>query len=106
MSDNHFAGVHLTAFLMMNLLQPPLTNPHATLITLFRNAIRETMTMQDRVKDMSTYRPETKLIGQYFWHIGIRPGFDLMAGPEYDPKVIQWVYAQASLAAYDPIFDR
>ncbi|KAK4068705.1 uncharacterized protein Triagg1_7065 [Trichoderma aggressivum f. europaeum] len=106
MSDNVFAGVHHTAYMMGSLLQAPLTNPHATLITLFRNAIGETMTMQDRMMDMYTYRPETKLIGQYFKHIGVKPGYDPTAGPKVDPKAIMWTYAQANLAAYDPIFDR
>lgn len=92
--------------MMGTLLQTSLTNPHATLITLFRNAIRETMTMQDRVMDMYTYRPETKLIGQYFKHIGVKSGYDPTAGPKVDPKAIMWTYAQANVAAYDPIFDR
>ncbi|KAL7909005.1 hypothetical protein GGI35DRAFT_493828 [Trichoderma velutinum] len=106
MSDNLFVGIHHTAFIMGSLLQAPFTNPHATLITLFRNAIRETMTMQDRVMDMYTYRPETKLIREYFSYIGIKSGYDPMAGPKVDPKAIMWTYAQANVAAYDPIFDR
>ena len=107
LSDNMFDGMHTVAYLMGPLLQAPLINPHATLITLFRNAIRETMTMQDRVIDMYTYRPATKLIREYFSHLGVTTAnVDLIPAAMADPKAVQWAYAQANVANYDPIFDR
>ncbi|UKZ75167.1 hypothetical protein TrVFT333_002843 [Trichoderma virens FT-333] len=107
MADNLHAGMHTTAYRMGPLLQAPHVNPHATLITLFREAIRETMTMQDRIMDMYTYRPETKLIRKYFAYIGAyAAGYNPDAAPLSDPKAIKWTYAQANVANYDPIFDR
>ncbi|KAL7939876.1 glycosyl hydrolase family 76 domain-containing protein [Trichoderma chlorosporum] len=107
LSDNIFDGMHTTAFRMGPLLQAPLINPHATLITLFRNAIRETMTMQDRVMDMYTYRPATQLIREYNVRMGVTSAtFIARYPPEVDHKVIKWAYAQANVAVYDPVFDR
>ncbi|KAL6702167.1 hypothetical protein J3F84DRAFT_399618 [Trichoderma pleuroticola] len=101
-ADNLLAGMHHTAFVMGPLLQPPRANPHATLITLFRNAIRETMTMQDRMMDMYTRRPETKLMREYISYIGGKS----FHHPLLDHRPVMWTYAQANVAAYDPIFDR
>jgi hypothetical protein len=65
------------------------------------------MTMQDRIMDMYTYRPETKLIREYFSYIGAyAAGYNPDAAPLSDPKAIKWTYAQANVANYDPIFDR
>ncbi|QYS97447.1 MYND-type zinc finger protein samB [Trichoderma simmonsii] len=101
-ADNLLAGIHHTASAMGPLLQCPRANPHATLITLFRNAITETMTMQDRMMDMYTRRPEMKLIQEYISHIGAKS----FHHPLLDHRPLMWTYAQANVAAYDPIFDR
>ncbi|PKK48400.1 hypothetical protein CI102_8134 [Trichoderma harzianum] len=107
MSDNCFNGIHQTLFLIGFLLQPPLANPHATLITLFRNAIPETLSRQDVTAALFTDHPETRLMRASIAHRAIANGYEYL--PDHhmsDPKVIQWVYAQANLSNYDAVFER
>ncbi|KAL7949531.1 hypothetical protein V8C42DRAFT_341487 [Trichoderma barbatum] len=101
--DSFFAGIHPTVALMEPLLQAPLIKPHATLITLFRNAVLENMTRQDKVLDMLTYSPTTKLVLKYLSLKEIPVNnYDRMA----DPMAIKWAYALANATVYDHMFDR
>ncbi|KAK1490750.1 hypothetical protein CCUS01_14345 [Colletotrichum cuscutae] len=51
-SDAGYLGIYRTLDLMIPLLQSPLVNPHATLITLFMNAVDENATEIERLTDM------------------------------------------------------
>ena len=50
---------------MIPLLQPPTENPHATLITLFMNAVAEVSTVQDQIHDMTSNSQTTKRLLKY-----------------------------------------
>jgi hypothetical protein len=84
---------------MVPLLQEPLINPHATLITLFMNAVDENITDQDRIADMNLHSPTTKRLFEYLPPKG-RPN-----NPS-DPEIIKFSFAQDNVATYDHIFDR
>ena len=81
----------------MPLLQAPLTNPYATLITLFMNAVPENITKQDRIADI--HGPTTKRLLKYLPRKG-------MSTDSSDPAIIKFCYARDSVANYDYIFDR
>lgn len=85
---------------MIPLLQPPLVNPHATLITLFMNAVDQTITMQDQKADMSEKSVTTKRLLKYLPLKGMAR-FDTN-----DPQVIKFTYARDNVATFDHIFDR
>lgn len=50
---------------MVPLLQAPLENPHATLITLFMNAVDETLTDQDKLRDLTPHSTTIKRLLKY-----------------------------------------
>ncbi|GCB19351.1 SET domain and MYND-type zinc finger protein 6 [Aspergillus awamori] len=50
-SDQGYLGIHRTLNATVPLLQTPVDNPHATLITFFLNAVNETLTAQDKAKE-------------------------------------------------------
>ena len=84
---------------MVPLLQGPSINPHATLITLFMNAVDESLTPQDRMADVGKNSRATKRLLKYL------PLKGWPTNP-YDPQVIKFSYAQEKVATYDHIFDR
>lgn len=98
-SDSGYAGIHRTVGLMVPLLQGPLINPHATLITLFMNAVEETKTDQDRVSGISLHSPAVKRLLKYLPLKG-------MPTSSYDPELIKFAYARDIVTTYDHIFDR
>lgn len=84
---------------MAPLLQAPLINPHATLITLFMNVVDENMTRQDQMARM-THGPTTKRLWKY-----LPPPKGMSLSPN-GPEVIKSAFALESVATYDHIFDR
>jgi hypothetical protein len=80
---------------MLPLLQTPLQNPHATLITLFMNAVEETLTDKDRMQGLTPHSRETKDLFQY-----------LGASPVNKPDVIKLMVGRDLVTKYDHIFDR
>lgn len=84
---------------MVPLLQGPLANPHATIITLFMNAVDENITKQDRIADMTPHSPTTKRLLQY-----LPP--KTMPTNHSDPEIIKFSFARDYVATYDHIFDR
>jgi hypothetical protein len=84
----------------MPLLQGPSINPHATLITLFMNAIDENMTDQDRIAETNPHSLTTKRLLEYLPLKGVPPN------NISDPRVIKLSFARDSVATYDHIFDR
>lgn len=89
-----------TIGLMMPLLQDPLINPHATLITLFMNVVDENITDQDRMADATSHSPTTKRLLKYLPLKGMAP-INVS-----DPRVIKLSFARDNVATYDNIFDR
>lgn len=84
---------------MVPLLQTPLQNPHATLITLFMNAVDETLTDQDELRDLTDNRRVTKRLFKYLPPKG-RP-----TSP-YDPALVKFDLGRDFVTTYDHIFDR
>lgn len=83
---------------MVPLLQPPLINPHATLITLFMNAVNKNITDRDQIADMTPQSPTTKRLLKYL--PPKRP-----AGAN-DPEIIKFLYARNIIATYDHVFNK
>ncbi|KAJ1324714.1 DUF4470 domain-containing protein [Microdochium nivale] len=98
-SDCRYAGPHLTVGVMGPLLKSVATNPHATLITLFMNAVDDTKTKGDRAADaagrsratdrLTRYMPPTKL--------------PISIGDVY---MIKSMFAMDRVAEHDMYFDR
>jgi hypothetical protein len=84
---------------MSPLLQAPHINPHATLITLFMNAVDENMTQQDQMADATMHSPSTKRLLKF-----IPPNHPPTS--RYDPDIIKFTYARDFVRTYDSIFDR
>lgn len=84
---------------MVPLLQTPLENPHATLITLFMNAVDETLTDQDKIQGLTAHSPITKCLLKYLPPQG-RP-----TSP-YAPELIKFNLGRDLVRTYDHIFDR
>ena len=84
---------------MVPLLQEHLVNPHATLITLFMNAVDENMTDEDRIADRTADSPTTKRLVKYL------PPRGVPTTPS-DPRIIKFSFARDNVATYDHIFDR
>lgn len=86
---------------MVPLLQTPLENPHATLITLFMNAVDETLTDQDKLRDMTSNLSTSKRLFEY-----LNPKGGPRPTSSYDPLFIKSNLGRDLLAAYDHTFDR
>ncbi|CZS75064.1 unnamed protein product [Fusarium graminearum] len=98
-SDGGYLGIHQTVGIMSPLLQAPHINPHATLITLFMNAVDENMTQQDQMADATMHSPSTKRLLKF-----IPPNHPPTS--RYDPDIIKFTYARDFVRTYDSIFDR
>jgi len=83
---------------MVPLLQGPLINPHATLITLLMNAVDENTTNQDKIAN-STLHSLTKRLLKCLPRKG-------MPTNSFDPEVIKFSFAREIVATYDHIFER
>lgn len=84
---------------MIPLLQSPLDNPHATLITLFMNAVDENITDAERRSHMNAQGPTMKHILQ---HLSFSPR-QLIPN---DPAIFKILAAQDCVANHDSTFDR
>ena len=85
---------------MVPLLQEPLINPHATLITLLMNVVDENITDQDRMADAAQHSPTSKRLLKYLPLKGLAPT------NLYDPRIVKLSFARDLVATYDHIFDR
>lgn len=85
---------------MVPLLQGPLVNPHATLITLFMNAVDENLTDQDRMASMMDDATTSRL-RKY-----LPPKANLRELNTFNPEVIKFSFARDIVANFDRIFDR
>jgi hypothetical protein len=84
---------------MVPFLQGPLVNPHASLITLFMNAVDEAMTEQDTLASMAPHNPTTQRLYKYL------PSRGRLTSP-FDPELIRVSFARDIVGTYDHIFDR
>lgn len=84
---------------MVPLLQTPEQNPHATLITLFMNAVEETMTLQDRLQGLAPDNRVSRNLRKYL-RLKQKPG------SRYDAVMMKVQYAQELVARYDHVFER
>jgi hypothetical protein len=84
---------------MAPLLQEPAVNPHATLITLFMNAVDESMTDQDRMADATEGSQSSRDLVKY-----IRPTGPLTGA--HDPVLIRFSFARDFVTSHDRYFDR
>jgi hypothetical protein len=74
-------------------------NPHATLITLFMNAVAEVSTVQDQIHDMTPNSQTTKKLLKYL------PPKGKPSSP-YDPVLIKFSLGLDLVTTYNHIFDR
>jgi hypothetical protein len=98
-SDCGYVGPHLTVALMAPLLRNPAVNPHATLVTLFMNAVDKDFTDRDRVVEATENSQSTDTLIKY-----IQPTRSLTS--EYDPALVKFSLARDCVTPYDRCFDR
>ncbi|KAK2757688.1 hypothetical protein FQN54_004657 [Arachnomyces sp. PD_36] len=98
-SDAGWLGIHLTLGLMVPLLQAPLQNPHATLVTLFMNAVEETLTEEDKIRDMHRDSSVSKRLREYL-------PLKRMPTSPYDPAMVKLLVGIELVKNYDHIIDR
>lgn len=84
---------------MASLPEAPHVNPHATLITLFMNAVDENMTDLDRFAGLNPESESTRSLRQYL------PDKSHVSG-RYNPEIIKVTSAREIIGNYDHIFDR
>jgi hypothetical protein len=82
---------------MVPLLQTPQEIPHATLITLFMNAVDETLTDQDKMEGLTPHSPTTKRLLKYLPLKG-------MPTSRYDPELVKFNLGRDLVKTYDDIF--
>ncbi|KAK7987452.1 hypothetical protein PG989_007767 [Apiospora arundinis] len=80
-------------------IETPRANKHATLLTLFMNAVDETITDQDKLSEMTPNSPVTKLLLKYL------PPKRSRTSP-YDPEIVKFSLARDIISTYDRFFDR
>ncbi|KAI8274115.1 hypothetical protein K4K60_010030 [Colletotrichum sp. SAR11_57] len=97
-SDAGYLGIHHTLDLMIPLLQSPLVNPHATLITLFMNAVDENATEMERLTDMKADGMVMKRIHKYLSLSGRPLNY-------YDTTIFKIMAARDCVPTYDHVFD-
>ena len=98
-SDVGYLGIESTLAHMAPFLEAPQVNKHATLITLFMNAVDETRSELDVVLEISPDSPRGRFILEYL------PPEAQPYGPE-DPWVIKYLAAHGIVGAHDHIFHR
>ena len=98
-SDAAYLGPTRTLAILTPLLRSPAENPKATIITLFMNAIDETLTDDDRMRDMTTNSASTKRLMQLIPRRGVSLS-------EYDPTLMKFIQGRALLTDFEDIFSR
>jgi hypothetical protein len=84
--DRPYVGLASTIGIFSPLLQEPAVNPHATLITLFINAVEEEFRNSGEEYDMKIMRRELSLVSKYLPH---RPNLNMN-----DPYILKFSFAK------------
>ena len=84
---------------MVPLLQGAAVNPHATLITLFMNAVDENITKQDQMAELTESSQSSKRLVKYV------PPTETLTGT-HDPALIKFSFAHDLVVSYERYFDR
>lgn len=87
---------------MLPLLQDNRANPHATLISLFMNAVGETETRRDLVREYVTATHAVKRLMPHFPE-HLRLGHTTFAG---DAKLMVLENIHSQFTVHDQVFDR
>lgn len=95
------AGLSVALIAMVPLLQTPQDNPHATLITLSKKGIADTITEKEREKCIDPNNGWAITANLYLMTPHIPPGH----GPNH-PRVFALGMACEALAEYDDILER
>ncbi|KAL4922141.1 hypothetical protein BDW62DRAFT_217950 [Aspergillus aurantiobrunneus] len=98
-SDAHWFGIHRTLNAFVPFLQHPKDNPHATLVTLFMNAIAETL---DKDKFYDLPRRSLHTTRRVLRYIPL----DQPPISPYDPRVIKFNMGMRIASTYDTTFDQ
>ncbi|KAJ5890842.1 uncharacterized protein N7473_007070 [Penicillium subrubescens] len=80
-------------------IDTPNQNPHATLITLFMNAVEEVMTLEDRLQGLA---PDSRALRDSRKYLPLNKKPD----SRYDPVLMKVQYAQELVARYEHVFER
>ncbi|KAK3324964.1 hypothetical protein B0H66DRAFT_511247 [Apodospora peruviana] len=100
-SDGGYLGIHRILQSMIPLLRNPIANPHATLITLFMNAVDECLTDSEKNSLMDPGGPTMDRLFKYL------PPQQWRGPPtKNSPDSIKFVYANDLVATYEKVFDR
>ncbi|KAL5342064.1 hypothetical protein BJX70DRAFT_386470 [Aspergillus crustosus] len=100
-SDIGWLGIHKTLGCMVPLLQRLSENPHATLITLFMNAVQQTMPVGDHER-----RSRVDSIGAEATHLRRYLPQQKIPNSINDPELFKFMNAHDLVTNYDGIFDR
>lgn len=98
-ADAGWLGLRKTLAMAIPLLQAPRDNPHATLLTLFLNAVEEATTDKDRMNSMRHDSVSTRRLLHYLPLSGVPES-------EYDPHFLRFSYARDLVSDPRPIFKR
>ncbi|KAF3387278.1 hypothetical protein F1880_000152 [Penicillium rolfsii] len=101
-SDRAWLGIHRTLAHMVPLLQNNEQNPHATLITLFMNAVEETMTTMNPEDGLQGLDPNSRASRDLLKYIPPKE----KPRSIYDPSLIKFQHARELVAKYDHVFER
>ena len=96
-SDTGYIGTRGALTVLTPLLRPPQQNPHATLITLYLNAVMEVIKMGDPKKEV----PDVGLLAQYL------PSFPLFPPPSNNhPDMLRFWDARTLILDVNKYFRR
>ncbi|KAJ1328217.1 hypothetical protein MN608_07553 [Microdochium nivale] len=98
-SDCGYVGPHQTVGLLSPLLQSHAINPHATLITLFMNAVDENRNEQDQILEVSPSSLTIKTLTKYM------PPTRRLANNN-DPDIFKFTSAMGYVTNHDRYFNR
>lgn len=98
-SDCGYIGPFQTVGLLSPLLQSHAMNPHATLITLFMNAVDEIKTKQDQILEMSSSSLALKTLIKYMPPTG-------RSASKNDPAIMKLSSSVDYVASHDRYFNQ
>jgi hypothetical protein len=97
-TDSCYLGIDNTIVTLVPLLREVQVNPHATLITLFMNAVHELLAMGVHPPNPAFDRGITERLHKY---LPVKPPIR----GTYDPQIIKFTSARDSVRYFDDYFD-